>query len=354
MNFTPDVNFEDQKVKPPKKFSKKAILIAVSLVLVVCIFAATMWWIGFVNQNPFVEIAFAAAKTFKTSAKAELVVSSVSRIKSEEAFSEIVFANDDGKLGLTSVSDDGTEFYLDGEYVFLAQSDGTASITKYYDRKNDVEDSGKKKDIQYFVRFLNKNIFEEEILNPEETEKRSKEIAKHYGNRDYLEENLGFSVDKENGEKIFSFNFGLTDFVAIIRDMVYNSEEIFNKKENYEALLSVLKIASSLSVDSEISLDIRIKKGRISSFVLSAKTFDGNEEKRLDTYSLVFSEYGESVLDKDVLDEFSEHKDILGEFKSYKRKPDGQVTFTDKDGKKHDYFKNTITVYAVGKGTNHA
>lgn len=358
MNFNEDALNEQKLSDPPqkKKSVKKTVLITVSAVLALCIVAVSLSWVGFLRNNPFAEMGIAFIKTFKDSAKGDLCVTVTEKGKETvKTNSEIAVVNKNGRFGLTSLGEDGNALYLDGEYLFVSASDGSVSIIDYNDR-DDLDLKKPKKDIKYVVRFLNKNVFKKELLDPEETEERFMEIAEYYGDREYLEENLGFSVTKENGAKTFSFNFGLTEFISVVCNIVYNSEEIFNEKEAYETVVSLLKIASNLDVDSRITLDVKVKNGYISEIELDCKTFDKETEKQTQNYSVTFSDYKNTELIETVLEEFSKAKEKLGDFKRYERNPDGSRVFTDKDGNKHKIGGDTATVCASEnkQGMNYA
>lgn len=350
MNNTTDVS-EQQTTEPckNKKNVKKTVLISVSVVLVLCLVTIPLAWISYLNNNPLSEIALAALKTFKSSAKAEITVSRVVSGEESESFYEMAVVNKDENLGISVIGDGGMMFYLDKEYVFSSKPDGSVSLTHHNEECDEEEEEEEttpwmdKSVVKDAVWFLNEKVFKDDVLEPDETEKRVKKIADYYFKKEYLEENLGFSSRKENGEKVFSFRFEVTEILSVLCDIVYNSENVFNERETYEKVMSVLKIAANLDIDSEIELDIRTKNGYISAIEFVNRSFDGEKEKGFVRYELVFSDYGKTEHDETVIAEFSEYKDVLGEFKSYELAPDGSCVFTDKDGKKHKYLSDSTT-----------
>lgn len=359
MNSTPDVSTETEIEQKPLKNKRKTkyLLITIAFLLVFAIVAVSFSWIGFLNKNPFAEIGIAAAKTLKKSAKADISVG-ISEFSEETVSSafEIAFVNSDGKLEISSLGSNGEMQFRNSDYSFVSESDGSISITKNDFGADEVISAVKKSEIQRAVELINEKVFKKEVLNPEETEKRVKRIADYYGKRDFLEENLGFSVKKENGEKIFSFRFGAADIISIVCNIVYNSEKAFNEQEVYEKVVSVLKIASNLDIDSEVSLDIGLKKGYVSTISLEIKTFSNGTQRKTSSYLLEFSGYSKTEHDKAVLDEFNKAKETLGDFKRYERTPDGSSVFTDEDDKKHYFIGDaaTVCVSEIEKGKFYA
>ena len=343
MTNNQDVLNEQEASNPKKgKSAKKRVLVTVSILLVSCIVLASFSWIGFLKNNPLAEISLAAYKTFKKSASAEMsiTVSQNGEELKHKAF-EIAVLND-GDFESTLLGKDGEMLYLNSDYYYHQSSDGSLAIGRLeLDIRAMIEDI-KKNDIESAVKRINDDVFESDVLNPEETKERILEIAEYYGKRDYLEENLGFSLTKDEDGKRFGFSFGLVEFVSIICAIVSNSEDVFNDSDTYETVVSLLKIASVLDMNTDISFDVILKNGYISKIELDA-TINGDAEQVISCEMKLF-DYKKASLNETVKEEFSKAKNLLSDFMKYEKSSDGSIVFTDKDGKKHKYSGDATTV----------
>lgn len=320
--------------------NKKTVFAIIASVVVIALIFSSFGWVWFLSENPFAEIAFAAKRTFSKSAKSEVTSITEKQDKKSEEKTEIVFVNDKSGFSFSALSSNGKKFFANEDWIFSSETDGSVEISN---REQDgdllkVLELLKKGKIEEAAEFLNENVFEKELLNPENCSDWLFETYKNYCKKDYLEKHLGFSKKSEKGIKTFSFSFGVNEFFGVVCDVVLDSKNLFSDVETYESLLSLVKIASNIELNSEIELEIKIQNGRIIEIVFSSdtKTAEG-DIKKSKTIIARFSDLGKADHDKNLISELEKYKNILGDNKRYKENSDGSYEYTDKNGKKNKF-----------------
>ncbi len=349
---------------PSKSNSKKIILAVVAAIVAVAVFATViiLAFSGLFLGGPLAKVMKAASKDVEAGLNVDFKIVSKLHGKDDNtdslSFQLVPFQNEEDKTSFEFGMKDQTTIVYSNDKYYLSNvkhdNYETGSLSKADNEQfkilaADLAEIVAKNDLKGLAEYLNCSIGYK-AFDENKFVKRAKRILKDISDKDYLEENFGYSQSKKNGKTTISFDVDVMDAYELLYDIIKESKDVFIYEYDHEQILKVIDESiddlKKEKYDIRFEIDIVIEDGYIVNAegeLFYANNSPIDDQRRSYTYSFEaeINDIGEAEIDSEVIEQFNKRKEKLG---------DRDEIYWDAAG--HYYFEHYKRVYIDWKPVN--
>lgn len=314
MTDTPPSRYKEKPVKKKttekkRKGRKIGLIAAICGAALLTLIVAAGFVIGWLNlSGPGVQIAAAAGRTLS----AENVTVSfefandygfgTQKAKGEMQVSFVPNKRQLNLYGNMKNAGETSEFAVYNGYLIVKSAAGNYRVDIREDLEgffDDYEEAMKEdRDLENILADLDEHI------NFDALEDCLEEYGKKLNNKQWLEENAGYSVGKENGTKVHTFG---PDLYTFLKESLPFFEEAFKNKNDYKEAKDMLENSKTELRAVDVVAQMGVKGGKMVSLALEV----ADEEGVGFSLDAKFSNIGSTEMDWDKLEKLlGESKDI--------------------------------------------
>lgn len=305
-------NYMDGKAAmKPKRKSKAKIGILVGVIAAVCTLVLFLLVVGagfatdwFGLTGPGAKLTSAMKKTFgaeNLTTTFEITLEEDGISLKAEGDMQISFIPDQRELTLYAnieVAGESAELAVYDGYCIMRTVTGVHSMDiseELDDFFDDYEEARKEgRSLKDIIEDIDEDAGDH--VNFDELEKGLKKYNKKFNDKRWLKENAGYSVKREDGTTVHSFDL---DIYKFLKASLPFFEKAFLDEDDYEECMDDLQDSKSEMDDCDILLEMGIKGGKLVQMTAQLEDEDGTQVQ----LDISFSRIGTTRIDTDALED---------------------------------------------------
>ena len=316
-------NYMDGKAAmKPKRKSKAKIGILVGVIAAVCTLVLFLLVVGagfatdwFGLTGPGAKLTSAMRKTFgaeNLTTSFELTFEEAGISMKAEGDMQVSFIPDKRELTLyadVEIAGESTVLAIYDGYYIMKTATGVHSMDiseELDDFFDDYEEARKEgRSLKDIIEDIDEDAGDH--VNFDELEKGLKKYNKKFNDKRWLKGNAGYSVKREDGTTVHSFDL---DIYKFLKASLPFFEKAFRDEDDYEECMDDLQDSKSEMDDCDILLEMGIKGGKLVQMTAQLEDEDGTQ-MQLD---ISFSRIGTTRIDTDALEDLLDRSENSSSF----------------------------------------